>query len=178
MNHPQAALFEPFLRKRTYLKNVTPRTLVWYQVAYKNYGAVHPADALPSRASLQAFVISLRERRIPPVTCHTYIGAMNAYCVWLKEEGRLREPVKLRKLRVEKRVLDLLTEPQMRHLIGYKPKTYRETRLHLAVLLILDTGLRISEALNLRHADIDADNLILKVFGKGQKERLVPWFSS
>lgn len=175
MNHPQAALFEQFLRERTYLKNVTPRTLVWYQVAFKSYGAVHPADDLPSRASLQAFVISLRERGIRPVTCNTYIGAMNAYCVWLKEEGRLREPVKLQKLRVEKRVLDLLTEPQMRQLIGFKPKTYRETRLHLAVLLILDTGLRISEALNLRHTDIDADNLILKVFGKGQKERLVPF---
>ena len=114
MNHPQAALFEQFLRERTYLKNVTPRTLVWYQVAFKSYGAVHPADDLPSRASLQAFVISLRERGIRPVTCNTYIGAMNAYCVWLKEEGRLREPVKLQKLRVEKRVLDLLTEPQMR----------------------------------------------------------------
>ena len=83
-------------------------------------------------------MISLRARGIRPVTCNTYIGAMNAYCVWLKEEGRL----------------------------------------HLAVLLILDTGLRVSEALNLRHTDIDADNLILKVFGKGQKERLVPWFSS
>jgi hypothetical protein len=44
-------------------------------------------------------------------------------------------------------------------------------RVHLAVLLILDTGLRISEALNLRQAGVDCDNLILKVFGKGQKER-------
>ena len=42
-------------------------------------------------------------------------------------------------------------------------------------MLILDTGLRISEALNLRRGDGNADNLILKVFGKGQKERLVPF---
>jgi integrase len=48
-------------------------------------------------------------------------------------------------------------------------------RVHLAVLLILDTGLRISEALNLRQAGVDCDNLILKVFGKGQKERFVPF---
>jgi integrase/recombinase XerD len=63
----------------------------------------------------------------------------------------------------------------MRALIGFKPKTFRQARTHLAVLLILDTGLRLSEALNLRHADIDFDNLILKVFGKGQKERVVPF---
>jgi integrase/recombinase XerD len=50
-----------------------------------------------------------------------------------------------------------------------------QRRVHLPVLFILDVGLRISETLNLRHADIDYDNLILKVFGKGQKERLVPF---
>jgi integrase len=57
----------------------------------------------------------------------------------------------------------------------YKPQSLRQARTQLAVLLILDTGLRISEALHLREADIDFDNLVLKVFGKGQKERLVPF---
>jgi hypothetical protein len=41
-------------------------------------------------------------------------------------------------------VLSLLDETQMRVLISFKPKTYRETRLHVAVLLVLDTGLRIA----------------------------------
>jgi integrase/recombinase XerD len=76
---------------------------------------------------------------------------------------------------VEHRVLPLLNDGQMRALIGYRPHTVRQWRTHTAVLFILDTGLRISEALNLRHADVSADNLILKVFGKGQKERLVPF---
>lgn len=69
----------------------------------------------------------------------------------------------------------VLDDAQMRALIGFKPRTFRQARTHLAVLLILDTGLRLSEALNLRQADIDFDKLILKVFGKGQKERLVPF---
>ena len=175
MNHPQAPLFEQFLRERTYLKNVTACTLIWYRVAFKNYSAAFPNESLPTRVSLQQFVIGLRERHIKPVTCNTYVGAMNAYCRWLYEGGHAATSIKLQKLRVERRVLELLNEPQMRVLIGYKPKTYRETRLHVAVLLVLDTGLRISEALGLRERDIDVDNLILKVFGKGQKERLVPF---
>ena len=177
MNHPLAALCDQFLKERTYLKNVTPRTLVWYQVAFKSYSTSLAPDAppLPTKATLQQFVIGLRQRAIRPVTCNTYIGAMNAFCVWLHEEGHASERVKLSKLRVESRVLELLDERQMRLLIGYKPKTFREARLHLAVLLMLDTGLRISEALNLRDAGIDCDNLILKVLGKGQKERLVPF---
>lgn len=177
MNHPLATLSDQFLKERTYFKNVTPRTLVWYQVAFKNYRASVGADdtALPTKASLQQFIIHERDRGLRPVTCNTYIGAMNAFCAWLHQEGHIPERVKMPKLRVERRVLTLLNDGQMRMLIGYKPKTFRQARLHLAVLLIMDTGLRISEALSLRHGDVDFDNLILKVLGKGQKERLVPF---
>ena len=100
---------------------------------------------------------------------------MNAFCAWLHAEGHARERVKLAKLRVERRLLTLLDDAQMRALIGYKPRTFRQARVQLAALLILDTGLRISEALNLRDGDIDFDNLVVKVFGKGQKERFVPF---
>ncbi|MGC4083662.1 MAG: tyrosine-type recombinase/integrase [Vicinamibacterales bacterium] len=175
MIHPLATLFEQFLRERTYLKNVTPRTLIWYRVAFKNYSTAFPGPSLPTKATMQQFVIGLRERHLRPVTCNTYIGAMNAFCRWLHEEGHAKDRVRLPKLRVEQRVLSLLDETQMRVLISFKPKNFREARLHLAVLLVLDTGLRISEALGLRDSDIDIDNLILKVFGKGQKERLVPF---
>lgn len=177
MNHPLAALFDQFLKERRYLKNVTDSTLVWYRVAFANYKSLVAPDAqqLPTKSSLQEFVLRLRERGIRAVTCNTYVGAMNAFCAWLHEEGHAGERVKLAKLRVERRLLTLLDDAQLRALIGYRPKTFRQSRVHLAAVLILDTGLRISEALNLRDADIDFDNLVLKVFGKGQKERLVPF---
>jgi integrase len=109
------------------------------------------------------------------VTVNTYIGAMNAFCVWLHAEGHVVEPIKLAKLRVERRMLSILDDTQMRVLIGYKPTSLGQRRVHLAALLALDTGLRVSEVLHLRTADVDFDNLIPKVFGKGQKERFVPF---
>jgi integrase/recombinase XerD len=42
------------------------------------------------------------------------------------------------------------------------------------VALFLDSGLRISEALGLCRADVDFDNLLIKVNGKGGKHRTVP----
>jgi len=162
--------FDQFLKERRFLKNVTDSTLVWYRVAFTNYATDVAADPapLPTKATLQAFVVRLRERGIRPVTCNTYIGAMNAFCRWLHDEGHAREHVKIPKLRVERRLLTLLDDAQMRALIGYRPKTFRQARVHVAALLILDTGLRISEALSLRDGDIDFDNLVLKVFGTGQ----------
>src|SRR5258707_6902680 len=41
-------------------------------------------------------------------------------------------------------------------------------------LVALDSGLRISELLSLTRQDVDLDNLVLRVHGKGNKQRLVP----
>jgi integrase/recombinase XerD len=160
-----------------HLKNVTPATLRWYQIAFKAYRKAIADDAapLPTRGTLQQFVIHLRDRGVRPITCNTYIVAMNAFCAWLHAEGHATDRVKLSKLRVERRVLQVLDERQMRILIAYKPTSFGQRRVHLAAMLVLDAGLRIAEALNLRHESVDHDNLVLKVFGKGQKERLVPF---
>jgi hypothetical protein len=58
---------------------------------------------------------------------------MNTFCRWLHEEHHLAEPLKLKKLRVEHRVLSLLNDAQLRHLLSFKPKTFRQHRMHLAV---------------------------------------------
>ena len=103
MNHPLDALFDQFLKERRYLKNVTEGTLVWYRVAFSHYTSFVADDhaPLPTKASLQGFVMSLRDRGINPVTCNTYISAMNAFCAWLHAEGYAKDRVKLPKLRVE-----------------------------------------------------------------------------
>ena len=49
-----------------------------------------------------------------------------------------------------------------------------ETRVRLIALAALDTGMRIQELVTLRRADVDFDNLIFRVHGKGNKQRLVP----
>ena len=93
VNYPPATLFDKFLQERLYLKNVTPRTLVWYRVAFNSYRASLAVDApvLPTRATLQQFLIQLRDRGIRPVTCNTYLAAMNAFCAWLHEEQHIPE---------------------------------------------------------------------------------------
>ena len=59
-------------------------------------------------------------------------------------------------------------------MLSYRPASTAERRLHTLVCLLLDTGLRISEALSLTKENVDLDNLAIKVFGKGGKHRLVP----
>jgi integrase len=57
----------------------------------------------------------------------------------------------------------------------WKPKTKTGQRARLLVLTLADTGLRLSEALNLRWVDVDLDNCLLNAVRKGRKERKVPF---
>ena len=41
--------------------------------------------------------------------------------------------------------------------------------------ILYATGMRISELVNLKLTDIDFNRSVIKVFGKGSKERLVPY---
>ena len=65
MNYPLAAITDQFLTERRFLKDVSPKTLRWYRIAFKNYEQSFLPDApptLPTKASLQRFVITHRER--------------------------------------------------------------------------------------------------------------------
>ena len=64
----------------------------------------------------------------------------------------------------EKEIEKLLNMPDDRSFIGARDKAFLE--------LLYATGLRVTEACNLKIADVD--DLFVKVLGKGKKERIVP----
>jgi site-specific recombinase XerD len=123
-------LFQQFLRERTYITNVTPKTLAWYEAAWKSFKRSRPAaspqpasESLISRTDLQSFVVHLRERGVRPVTCNTWLRALNAFCRWLHEQGEIPSLVKLAPQRLEKRIIRTHDEPALRMLLTYRPKT-------------------------------------------------------
>ena len=175
-------LFQQFLRERNYIYNVTPKTLAWYETAWIAFtraratAASRPASApLISRADLQSFVVHLRERGVKPVTCNTWVRALNAFCRWLHEQGEIPSAVKLAPQRLEKRLVRTHDNAALRAILTFRPTTFPHRRIHALVSTILDTGCRINEVLTARVIDFDLDNLLLTVYGKGRKERRVPF---
>jgi integrase/recombinase XerD len=57
----------------------------------------------------------------------------------------------------------------------WKPKNVYEHRLYAILLTLLDTGCRIDEVLSLRTSDIDMENLLLCITGKGRTQRRIPF---
>lgn len=63
-------------------------------------------------------------------------------------------------MKTEKRILATLSTQQIQQLVSYHPKSLTTHRLHVLVLAILDSGIRIDEALKLEWANVDFENLL------------------
>jgi integrase len=179
------SLFERFLRERRYLKNVSLKTLVWYESAWRAFKQTQPRDlgtreiepSVPphTREHLTAFVVASRDRGLRTVTVNTWLRALNAHCRWLRDESVTPHAVKLAPLRVEKRLVRTLDEKAIRAVLSFPPRTYAHWRVQTIACTILDTGCRIDELLSARTRDFDFDNLSLTAVGKGDKQRIVPF---
>jgi site-specific recombinase XerD len=169
--------FASYVEDRKYLKNVSPKTLTWFVDAWKAFGPhLEPALANGGRLpdALKAAVLTLLEKGVRPVSVNSYLTCARAYLNWLHSEGHLREKPKVQLLKFEHKVLATFSPEHVEALLTLKPKGRNQARAHVICSLLLDSGLRISEALNIRREQIDFENLLIRVTGKGNKQRLVP----
>jgi integrase/recombinase XerD len=105
-------------------------------------------------------------------TSHTYIRHVRQFLNWAEKEGEETTSAKPQLPRLPRRVLDVLTRQEIDQLEGAAP-TERDK---LIVRILADGGLRVGELCSLRVEDITRHDrgALLKVRGKGDKERLVP----
>lgn len=156
--------FSQFIKERKYLCNVSPATVEWYEQSLRWLTVESPTDT-----DLKSLVLRMREKGLKPTACNNRIRAVNAYLKWSGS------PLRIPCMKEPQLVLPTLTASQVSLLVKWKPKNFYQRRLHLVVLTLLDTGCRISEATGLQVADLDLDNLLMTLNGKGQKQRKVPF---
>lgn len=97
---------------------------------------------------------------------HKYLLATNRVKV---DEALTIERPKLRKA-----LPNVLTVEEVDLLLNIKTDTPFDYRNKAMLELLYGTGLRITEMLDLKLGDVDFENCIVRCFGKGSKERIVP----
>jgi integrase/recombinase XerD len=160
---------ERFIQERRYLKSVTPKTESWYRQAFHAFDG-----ALTNKASIGGRNTELRKRGVSATSVNTWLRVLNAYSRWSHTEGLVTELIHVPRLEEEQKVLATLRPEQIQKLVRFKPEERGQYRIHTLAILLIDSGMRIDEALSLRREDVDLDNLLLKIHGKGQRERIVP----
>ena len=138
------------------------------------------------------FVVYMRERttkwetnpfsptKAGPLSTHTInsrVRALKAFFNWLGREGYTEGNTltQLKVPRAQQKMVEILSENEIEKLVTCIPgDTALGARNRAMVLTFLDTGLRCSELATLKDEDARLDQQVLRVLGKGNKERIVP----
>jgi len=155
--------FEQFIRERQYLHNVSPATVSWHTHNLKWL----PSES-PTEDELKQMVVRMREKGLRSTGCNSGIRSINAYLKWASS------PFKIPQMKEPQVILPTYSAPQLQLTSRVEAKESHRHRLSTLIALLADTGCRIDEALSLSRRDIDFDNLLVLLHGKGRKDRLVP----
>jgi integrase/recombinase XerC len=145
----------------------------WYEAKYHDA----PTLALLAPSEMREWRHHLREeRKMEPATVNRKLAALRSLLRWAESEGIAPEIVVPRSLRRQKSPPRWLDRKQQRALLRAVEKSGRARDVGL-VKLLLHTGLRVEEAVDLRWADVkvrERSGSVTVRKGKGRKQRTVP----
>lgn len=169
-------LYRQFIKDRRFIDNVAPKTEEAYEGAWKRLGMLLPESPKDySKRSLLDAVVAMRGKgKLAATSCNVYIRAVNSFLHWAFENEHVSAVLKIPKQTEEKKVPSTLTDAQVRAILNWKPADVTERRIYALLVLLADTGIRINEGLTLEWDRLDFDNLLVTVYGKGRKQRILP----
>jgi len=130
-------------------------------------------------ADIDAYLAHLYARtpRPRPTSLRRLQAAQRRFYRWLIEQGRIAvDPLRdIQAPAVAERFPKILSEAQVEALLGApEVATARGLRDRALLETLYATGLRVSELVGLKLFNLSLDDRVVRSFGKGGKERLVP----
>ncbi len=173
---------ELFMDYLSFERGLSDRTLVAYRqdlrklfVFLEERGAQGP-EVVRSQ-DLREFVFHLKDSGLAPSSIRRVLSSLRSYFAFLLEEGVLdSDPSeRLESPRVWRRLPGALSVEEVRCLLEAPDPDHPLFWRDRGILEVLyATGMRVSELVDLKVGDVDLDEEVCAVFGKGSKERLVP----
>jgi integrase len=127
-----------------------------------------------TKTGLATWVRAMKERGLTPGGINMYARSANSFLTWTHGEALLPERLRIRLLPDPPKPLTPITDAEIRRLVLFRPEDRLQMRTATLITLLLDTGLRIDEALGLDRINVDLHNCLVRVRGKGNRERIVP----
>lgn len=133
--------------------------------------------AVVSREHVEAYLAEMQERTAPATVAKHYRSLQQLFR-WLTDDGEIpRSPMeRMRAPHVPEQPVEVLTVDQLGALLATCKGNTFENRRDLAILrLFIDTGMRAGELVGLTVEDIDMDQSVAYVMGKGGRGRACPF---
>jgi integrase/recombinase XerD len=161
-------------------KNLSPRTVTYYKDTLGIFqkfcfsSNLSELEEITAR-TLKSYCTNLQER-ISAGAVLTYIRAVRTFFGFcFREELITLNPFKRFEMPKSPKILQPYVKQDEWDVLFNVARTGDNPLRDVAILSILvDCGLRATEVCTLKLSDVDKENGMLKVFGKGSKERLIP----
>ena len=168
-----------FLRYLATVKNVSPHTLRSYQSDLEQLHEFLGAQAVvqAGHQDLRRFLGLLLSRKTKRSSIARKLSAIRAFYKFLNREGVVASnPARLLATpRQEKRLPSVLTvDDAFRLLAGPAEHDARYLRDRAVLETLYSTGIRASELVGIDVGDINRHDRLIRIRGKGRKERIVP----
>ena len=185
MDAKESHLIDSFLRFLQLEKGLSKNTVSSYQTDIGGFNQWCSDQEIKfSEVNLrhaENFIVSLRKKELAPASISRKISSLKSLFIYLKKQQHIKTnpfqdlvlpkiPKSLPKSMSMAEVNSLLDAPDTSTFIGLRDKTMLE--------LMYATGLRVSELVNLKYSSFDFERSVIKVLGKGSKERIIPFGDS
>ncbi|MFH1281920.1 MAG: tyrosine recombinase XerC [Candidatus Omnitrophota bacterium] len=173
---------EKFVRYLEIEKNYSAHTVINYKLDLQGFNKFITGKELDQIGylDLRKYLAVLKEKNFRNRTVGRRLSSLRSFFRFLCREGHLKvNPIlMLSSPKLEKHLPSFMTEDEVRRLIesafAKTPKDISGLRDRAILEVFYSSGLRISELVGLNLGDVDFISGILKIRGKGKKERIVP----
>ncbi|QER42426.1 tyrosine recombinase XerC [Thermodesulfobacterium sp. TA1] len=174
---------EEFLRHLTVAKNYSLQTIKAYKKDLegflnhcKHLNIENPKDLQPFH--LRTYLATLKNLKKEPATLARKVSSLRSFFKFLYQKGVITKNLALylSTPRVSKKIPRVPTEEEINRLIdGLKGEKFLTLRNKVILELGYGCGLRVGELTSLTIKNLNLELKFLRVLGKGNKERIVPF---
>jgi integrase/recombinase XerC len=180
MNHQ-----ESFINYLKYEKRCSSHTILAYQHDLSQFGEFFSQLAgeldvkKVNRKIIREWVVQLMEEKQSPRSVRRKISTLKTFFKYLMKMEVLESTpvVDIPLPKVRKKLPFFVEENNLHHLLddGFFPESFSGVRDKMIIAMLYGTGIRLNELLTLTEDRIDLDQCQIKVKGKRNKERIIPF---
>ena len=182
--HESQTSIQTFLDYLKFQKRYSQHTIISYENDLKDffdfieesYGKL-PLNEI-SATLIRTWLADLKRNKIASKSINRKISTLKSFFKYqLRKETIIVSPMTtIASLKVSKRLPSFIEEKDIDTLFKYVefPDTWEGKTNRLLLQIFYQTGMRLSELINLKELQIDRSNNNIKVLGKGNKERIIP----
>ncbi len=128
------------------------------------------------KTAIQFYIQNCSKKRMADKTLLRKVSTIKSFFRYLTQENLIDHNISnlIPSPKIAKKIPHYLSKNKIKELMSLPDLSTKEGLMHKSILeLFYSTGLRISEMAKIKKRNLDLDKNILKVFGKGNKERIV-----